>query len=160
MTIAVEAGFLASIDQHMQKAEKHMRHPLPVFKESMGGITIPAGAVAPVIVLFNTFPSQGRLWNLLQANFTGSDGHSVATGLIADLYASTNVTASPPIPDLIVGNVSVPSFPTFSRQVVWIDRGEQPFLLLYGTLTAGQVVNCVLSVAEYKAGDVEATVIE
>lgn len=117
----------------------------PVFRP-LG--TSATGAATLTVEQQNTVPA-GRIYNLLQLNLFGADGHTALASAVADIYVASSGTELPDFSAQIFSGLAVPSMQTLSKEVIWIQPGERLVAMVYG-FAAQASVTMVARVADYE----------
>lgn len=148
-------GQLREINNHLMRRQQTSIAKNPIIK-TVGGsaamLGVASGGFAGTVEI-SEHPSRGRVWNILKAVVTSTDGHTAPSGTpTVDLYAGTLIDpgGAPVLSALIQGNAVIPSVNYWSRLVEWCPAGESIFGLVYGgPVGVAFNVNLSFRVADY-----------
>lgn len=90
-----------------------------------------------VIELYPIGPATGRIWNLTQI-VTLQDDHTAVNGVSVSWYLGDSSNVS--LGQCIKPAMSVPADFEFSKDVIWHDKNEQLFGVVYGAAAGTQFV--------------------
>lgn len=143
------AGFEGGLDKiHGSLQRKRLR-------KVVGGAIISAGAGAQLLQI-NDRPAKGRFWQIVALGAYGNDPHTAVAGAIVDVYAgepdSINIAGG--FPDIVKGNLAVPSDTFFGEHGKWCKSGQTIFAIITGA-AAAQNIELLAWVYEVKVSDEE-----
>jgi hypothetical protein len=119
-----------------------------------------AAATSPQILEINQRPAPGYMWYVLKVGIFGTDGHTVVSTALADIYAGPllDLLSGVPFTDFssqILSGVAIPSITTWGHKSVPMHQNESIYALLY-SLPASQPVELVATIAEWPVAAEEA----
>lgn len=158
MSIDIGAEFMIDLGRKVDQVHRKVhQRPRPIRKPIGNSNT----GTAPLVITANTEEvPPGRMYNLLSVNLYGADGHTTLASAVADLYRASSGVQLPDFSAQIASGLTVPVIPAlnYSKEVIWIEPGENLIAIVYG-FAGSQQITMVAQIADYPLEEMEATYI-
>lgn len=100
-------------------------------------------------------PPAGRIWNILSVTIVGNDDHSTIASPAGFMAMYFGDPFNPSLGALAAVKLPLPGTTFFSAQALWCPSGQQVFLVSDKALNAPDQMVAVVSLAEWRSGDIE-----